>query len=73
MSQTKPSLTRREVSNDVETGSSIMCRDKLEGYLITDLSGVRRIDGMNLIQALVRNVGPCCCDDKGKFQAVEVV
>jgi hypothetical protein len=71
MSQTKPSLKRREVANDVKTGSSPLSRDKSSGYLITELGGVRRADGMTLIRALIRNVRPCDLDVKGEAQDVD--
>jgi hypothetical protein len=58
MSNYKPLLKRREAVNDVKTSSSLFCWDKLKGNLITDLGGVRRADGMSLVQALIRNVGP---------------
>ena len=73
MSNHKPSLKRREVISDVETSSSPLCWDKPESYLITDLGGVRRADGMSLVQALIRNVRPCCVDVKGKIQSVDTV
>ena len=73
MSANKPLMKRREVLNDVKTSSSPLCWDKPESYLITDLGGVRRADGMSLVQALIRNVGPCCVDVKGKVQAVDTV
>ena len=33
------------------------------------LRGIRHKDGVNLHQALVRNVRTCHCDEKGKYQA----
>lgn len=49
----------REVCNDVKTRDSSLSWDKLGGGLTTWPSGIRRTDGVTLIQALVQNVRDC--------------
>jgi hypothetical protein len=70
MSKTKSLLKRRDTENDVKTRHHGLVWDELSGNLITELSDVRRIDGMNLIQALVRNSGTSHSDAKGKIRDV---
>jgi|GEM_PF-1092881 len=70
-SEPESSLKRRDVTNDVKTRGFDLPGDKSKGLLITDLDGVRRGDGVNMILALVWNVGPYGSDAKGKAQAVE--
>ena len=42
--------------------------DELERDPEGGSSGNRYIGGMTRVQALARNVGTCCLDDKGKWQ-----
>lgn len=44
--------------------------DELERDPEGGSSGNRYIGGMTRVQALARNVGTCCLDDKGKWQGV---
>ena len=69
----EPLMKRREVSNDVKTNRSPLGWDKFGSNLITDPSGVRRADGVNLVQALIRNVGTSRLGVKGETQAVDTV
>ena len=50
-------MNSRNVVNDVKTGSTPFSWEKPSRYLITDLGGIRLIGGVNLQQALARNVG----------------
>jgi hypothetical protein len=71
LSKTESPLTRREVIIDVKTRQQPAVWDKSKGNLITDLDGIRRIGGRNLIWALVRNVGAFVRDAKGEIQVAE--
>ena len=73
MSKTKSLLKRRDTENNVKTEPSGLAQDKFRGYLITDLNGVRRIDGMILIQALIWNLGTSRSNDKGKIQVAHTI
>ncbi len=64
----EPLLKCRKRRNDVETGRKSLARDKFSGNPAYWLSGVRHEGGVNVIQALVRNVGTCRLDAKGKVQ-----
>lgn len=72
MSKTKPLLKRRELLNDVKTSGSFLRWDKFSGYLTTELDGIRRADGMNLILALIWNVRPCSSVVKGESLDMEM-
>jgi hypothetical protein len=44
-------------------------QDDLRGETEFWRKGIRHIGGATLVQARLRNVGTCRCDDKGEFQA----
>ena len=71
MNKTELSLSRRESKSDVKTSERALCWDKVNGYLITELIGIRRGDSMILTQALVRNAGTFGSDVKGEAQVDE--
>lgn len=73
MSKTESLLNRRDTENNVKTGPRGLAQDKFRSYLITDLNGVRRIDGMILIQVFIRNLGTSRSNAKGKTQAAHTV
>jgi len=64
----EPLMTCRKVINDVKTRPVSLAWDKPKGSLLTGLGGVRHKGGVNLIQALMGNVGTCRLDEKGKAQ-----
>lgn len=72
MNESEPSMKRRDVLKDVKTRHSSLSWDKSRGILITDLDGVRRTDGMNLIWALAENVRTCLVVFEGKVRAEEL-
>ena len=62
-------LTRcRKRIGDVETGVLTLSQDKVQRVPAYCLDGVRHAGGVNLIQALVWNVGTCRPDAKGEAQ-----
>ncbi|MCK5074385.1 MAG: hypothetical protein KAQ98_13225 [Bacteriovoracaceae bacterium] len=71
--ESESSLKCREVKINVKTGHSPLGRDKLKSNLITDLSGVRHLGGVNIIQAIVRNLGSSRSDVKGEIQVVDTI
>lgn len=73
MSKTESPLMCREVKTDVKTKSTPLSWDKPRSYLITDLGGVRHIGGMNLVQALIRNLGTSRSNVKGETQVVDTI
>ena len=68
MNESEPSLKRRDTQNGVKTRIFSSSWDELKGYLVTDLSGSRRKDGMTSTQALVRNLGTSRSNAKRKIQ-----
>jgi len=64
----EPLMTCRKRRNDVKTGTWSLARDKSSGDPAYWLGGVRHEGGVNMIQALVWNVGTCRLDVKGKIQ-----
>ncbi len=44
---------------------------EIQGKPVYCLDGIRHKDGVNLSQALARNVGTCRSDDKGETQVVD--
>lgn len=73
MSRTKSLLNRRDAENNIKTELMGLAQDKFRSYLITDLNGVRRIDGMILIQAFIRNLGTSRSNAKGKIQVAHTI
>jgi hypothetical protein len=62
-------LTRcRKQKGDVETGGLSLSQEKVQREPAYCLDGVRHAGGVNLIQALVWNVGTCRPDAKGEAQ-----
>jgi len=62
-------LTRcRKRIGDVETGVLTLSQEKIQRVPAYCLDGVRHAGGVNLIQALVWNVGTCRPDAKGETQ-----
>jgi len=72
MNENKPLMKRRDVLNDIKTRCSSPPWDKSGKCLIIDPDGVRRTGGMNLIRALVRNVGTYIEVLEGKVRAEEL-
>jgi hypothetical protein len=70
-SASKPSMTCRNASDDVETGGGSCSRDKLGSEPEGWPSGIRHIGGAKSDQALVRNVRTCRPDAKGDVQAAK--
>ncbi len=64
----EPLMKCRKRIDDVKTEGESLTRDKLGRYLFTDPSGIRHVEGKNLTQAFVWNVGTCRLDDKGEAQ-----
>jgi len=62
----KPLMTCRKRRDDVETRPESLAWDKAQGEPAYGLGGVRHEGGVILIQALVRNVGTCRLDGKGR-------
>jgi hypothetical protein len=58
----------RKRRDDVETGGESLPRDESGGRPVYCPDGVRHKGGVNLIQALVWNVGICRPDVKGETQ-----
>ena len=71
MSTSELSITHRDVENNVKIGLVPLPQDKSNGYLITELDGVRCGDSMILFLALVRNVRTCRSDVKGNAQVID--
>lgn len=63
----------REEINDIKTGRQSLARDKSRDYLVIDLDGVRHEGGVNVIRALIRNVGTCRSDVKGETQMDDTI
>ena len=57
MSVSEPLMRCRNIRDGVKTGVLAGLQDKLMGKPVYCLGGVRHKDGMNLVQAFVRNVG----------------
>ena len=70
-SESKPSMTCRKGSDDVETGGGPISRDKLGGCPDDCPGGIRHVGGAKPDQALVRNVRTCRPDAKGKVQVAK--
>jgi hypothetical protein len=63
-------MTCRNLKNDVKTGMGPRPGIKTQAEPVYGLGGVRHGGGVNVAQALVRNVGTCCLDAKGETQVV---
>ena len=59
----------RKTERDVETGIETLSREAGGGGPVYGSTGVRHEGGVTVIQAWVRNVGPCRSDAKGDAQA----
>lgn len=68
-SESKPSMNCRKRIDDVETGVGGHSGISEGGVLKTGPCGVRLEGGVNLEQALSRNVGTCRLDAKGASRA----
>ena len=62
-------MTCRKRRNDVKTGGESLPREGSGGHPVYCPDGIRHAGGVNLVQALVRNMGTCHPDAKGEFQA----
>jgi hypothetical protein len=67
-SESEPSMKCRKRMDGVKTGGGGHPGTSLGGDLKTGPSGTRLEGGVNLGQALSRNVGTCRCDVKGEDQ-----
>jgi hypothetical protein len=70
-SESKPSMTYRKGSDDVETGGGPFSRDKLGGCPDDCPGGIRHVGGAKPDQALVWNVRTCRPNAKGEVQAAK--
>ena len=68
-SESKPSMKCRNSTVDVETGAGDYSGTSKNGDLKTGSCGIRLGGGVNLDQALTRNVGTCRPDAKGASRA----
>ena len=68
-SESKPSMKGRNCTDDVETGDGGRSGTSMGGVLKTGSCGIRLEGGVNLDQALTRNVGTCRPDAKGASRA----
>jgi hypothetical protein len=68
-SASEPLMTCRNVREGVKTGEGSLPRDRAWGEPVYCPGGARHGGGVNLIPALVRNVGTCRPDAKGDGQA----
>ncbi len=65
--------TADEVSKEIQMASKLVAfftSGLVQEKPVYCLNGVRHRGGMNLMQALVGNVGNCCPDAKGEIQVV---
>ena len=68
-SESKPPMKCRNSTVDVETGVCGYSGTSRNGDLKTGSCGIRLGGGVNLDQALTRNVGTCRSDEKGTSRA----
>ena len=70
MSTSEPLMRCRNIGDGVKTVGTWRPAGSAQGEPVYCLGGVRHRDGMNLIQAFVRNVGTCRPDVKEETQVV---
>ena len=68
MSASEPLMRCRNIRDGVKTADTWRSAGQVQREPVYCLGGVRHRDGMNLIQAFVRNVGTCRFDVKGEIQ-----
>jgi hypothetical protein len=67
-SASKPSMNCRKRRDDVKTKGESLTWEKSERYLLTAQAASGRRDGVNLVQALVWNVGTCVSMQRKKLK-----
>jgi len=67
-SVSKPSMNCRKRRDDVKTRGESLTWEKSERYLLTAQAASGRRDGVNLVQALVWNVGTCASMQRKKLK-----
>lgn len=73
MSKTEPLSKHRDELNDVKTGSYGLIWDEFGENLISCPSGIRCLDGMTSVLALMWNSGTSRLDAKEKVQVVKAI